>query len=144
MKLSNDNSKYILERPFGFNYKDASNLANHFVKHLEEKNIYRMDHYLGKEAVQKIMTLRFSNTILSHSWNNKAIESVMITCSESALIEESENLEFKLYFTKYGIIRDMIMTHLLQLLTLITMNVPNSRHNEDIRDKKLEILQRTK
>ena len=130
-----DNVRIIIEKPFGSDYKTAMELNDHLKEFYSEKQIYRIDHYLAKEAVQNILVFRFANNIFYPVWNNGYIESIQITAFEEIGVEDRGA-----YFDRSGIIRDMIQNHLLQLLALITMEAPVSLNPEDIRFQKLNVL----
>jgi glucose-6-phosphate 1-dehydrogenase len=102
---------------------------------MAETQIYRIDHYLGKETVQNMMVLRFANAIYEPIWNRRYIESVQVTVSESIGIEGRGD-----YYDSAGALRDMVPNHIFQLLSLIGMEPPNSFHAEDLRDEKVKLL----
>ena len=101
----------------------------------KEEEIYRIDHYLGKEMVQNIEVLRFSNAFFEPLWNNKHIANVQITLSETVGVEERGG-----YYDKSGALRDMVQNHMLQMLAMIAMEPPSRLHPEDIRDEKVKAL----
>ncbi|MFW5959762.1 MAG: glucose-6-phosphate dehydrogenase, partial [Chitinivibrionales bacterium] len=125
----------IIEKPFGYDYISANNLDSELVKYFNEESIYRIDHYLAKEAVQNIMIFRFANTVFGPVWNNRYIEEIQINASETMGVQNRAA-----YFDSAGIIRDMIQNHLTQLLCLITMEPPVSLDPDDIRAQKIDIL----
>ncbi len=129
------NVRIIIEKPFGSDYQTARELNRHLKEFYTEKQIYRIDHYLAKEAVQNILVFRFANNIFYPVWNSSYIESIQINAFEEIGVESRGA-----YFDKSGIIRDMIQNHLLQLLALITMEAPVSLEPESIRHQKLNIL----
>ena len=137
--LKNDAEKswirVVVEKPFGRDRESSDKLNNELLKEFSEEQIYRIDHYMGKEMVQNIMVLRFANQIFKPLWNAEYIKSVKIDWQEDIGIEGRGG-----YFDNYGIIRDVIQNHLLQILTLIAMNEPESLHADAIRDRKLEVL----
>ncbi|UXI22214.1 hypothetical protein NH340_JMT08157 [Sarcoptes scabiei] len=128
-------NRIIIEKPFGRDSNSSQRLSNHLAKLFEENQIYRIDHYLGKEMVQNLMSLRFANLIFSTVWNCKNISSVHITFKETLGVDGRGG-----YFDQYGIIRDVMQNHLLQMLTLIAMEKPLSTDPEDIRDEKVKVL----
>ncbi len=130
-----ENVRLIIEKPFGNDYETARELNRHLKEFYSEKQIYRIDHYLAKEAVQNILVFRFANNIFYPVWNNGYIESIQITAFEEIGVESRAA-----YFDKSGIIRDMVQNHLLQLLALVTMEAPVSLDPEDIRFQKMNIL----
>jgi glucose-6-phosphate 1-dehydrogenase len=125
----------VIEKPFGHDYASARELNTHLTRYFDESRIYRIDHYLAKEAVQNILVFRFANAIFEPVWNSKYIESIQINASEDIGIGSRAQ-----YFDSSGIIRDMVQNHLTQLLCLITMEPPASLDAEDIRMEKLDIL----
>lgn len=125
----------IIEKPFGYDYESSRKLNKQLVKYFKEKQIYRIDHYLAKEAVQNILVFRFANSVFYPVWNSGYIDSIQINAFEQIGIEERAQ-----YFDSAGIIRDMVQNHLIQLLCLITMEAPVSLDAEDIRAQKLNVL----
>jgi glucose-6-phosphate 1-dehydrogenase len=125
----------IIEKPFGYGYASAVALNRELAAQFDESQIFRIDHYLGKEAVQNIMVFRFANAIFDPLWNSRCIESIQISALENFGILERGN-----YFDKAGILRDMVQNHLLQLLSLIAMEAPISLDAEDIRAQKINLL----
>lgn len=132
-------SSIIIEKPFGYDYKSARELNRELGVCFSESQIFRIDHYLAKEAVQNILTFRFANVAFRPSWNSHYIESIQINALESIGI-----VERGAYFDRAGIIRDMVQNHLLQLLCLLTMDAPPSLAAEDIRQQKINILKTIK
>ena len=136
--LSRENgnfSRMIIEKPFGHDLDSAKKLDAELHKYLNEKQIYRIDHYLGKETVQNIMMMRFANIVFEPIWNYKYIDHVQITVSEQLGVENRIG-----YFENTGLLRDMFQNHILQLLTLITMEPPASLNADMIHDEKIKIL----
>ena len=127
--------RVILEKPFGSDYQSALELDYSLHKYLQERQIYRIDHYLGKETVQNIMVLRFANLIFEPVWNAQYIDSVQITVAESVGVEHRAG-----YFDKTGLLRDMFQNHLLEMLSLVAMEIPSGSDAEAIRDEKLKLL----
>ncbi|MGA7277790.1 MAG: glucose-6-phosphate dehydrogenase, partial [Desulfocapsaceae bacterium] len=127
--------RVVFEKPFGQDLDSARQLNESIGSVLREDQIYRVDHYLGKELVQNILYLRFANEIFSCSWHREAIDHVQITVSESLGIEERAG-----YYDQSGAIRDMVQNHLLQLLSLITMEKPATGHGDDIRDEAARVI----
>ena len=119
--------------------KSAEDLNKHIRQYFKEEEIFRIDHYLGKEMVQNIESLRFGNTIFEPLWNNKYISNVQITLSETLGIEDRGQ-----YYDSTGALKDMVQNHALQILTLIAMEKPESRNSKDIRLKKIELLNNIK
>ncbi len=127
--------RVIIEKPFGENLESARALNEKMTDIFTEKDIYRIDHYLGKEMIQNIMTIRFANPILESIWNNRYIDNIQITSNETLGV-----LTRGKYYEKSGALKDMFQNHMLQLLTLITMEPPASLNTEDIRDEKVKVL----
>jgi len=127
--------RVVVEKPFGHNLQSAHVLNNHLLRHVRERQIFRIDHYLGKETVQNIMMFRFSNAIVEQLWNREAIEHVQITVSEDIGVGGRGG-----YFEEAGTLRDMTQNHLLQILSLVAMEPPPSLAAEDIRNEKVKLL----
>ena len=130
-----ENVRIIIEKPFGSDLESARKLNDTLKDFYSEKQIYRIDHYLAKEAIQNIMVFRFANNIFYPVWNNSFIESIQISAFEELGVESRGD-----YFDGAGIIRDMVQNHLFQLLALLTMEAPVSLDPEDIRIQKMAIL----
>ncbi len=128
-------SRVIIEKPFGTNYAEAAELNTRLLSVLDESQIYRIDHYLGKETVQNILALRFANHVLEPIWNREHIQSVMITAAEDGGIGSRAS-----YYDSSGALRDLIQNHLLQLLTLVAMEPPAKFSADDIRAEKAKVL----
>ena len=127
--------RVIVEKPFGYSLESAQALHHRLSKYLQEKQIYRIDHYLGKGTVQNMLVFRFSNTMMEPLWNRNYIDHVQITHSESFGVAGRAD-----YYDGAGAMRDMIQSHLLQLLTLIAMEPPVTMEAEDLRDEKVKVL----
>jgi glucose-6-phosphate 1-dehydrogenase len=125
----------IIEKPFGYDYASSKALDNELNSYLKESQIYRIDHYLAKEAVQNIMVFRFANSLFNPVWNSSCIESIQISA-----LEKEGIVERGAYFDGAGIIRDMIQNHLLQLLSILTMEPPVSLKADDIKAQKVSVL----
>ncbi len=128
-------TRVIIEKPFGRDLETASALNKNLSAVLDESQIYRIDHYLGKETVQNIMALRFSNRFIMPLWDSSNIDHVQITVAESVGVEGRWG-----YYDKYGAMRDMIQNHLMQLLCLIAMEPPCSLDANNVRDEKVKVL----
>ena len=128
-------NRVIIEKPFGHDYDSSEKLSRHLAGLFSENQIYRIDHYLGKEMVQNLMILRFANRIFSPIWNRENISSVMITFKENFGTQGRGG-----YFDSFGIIRDVMQNHLLQILSLVAMERPVSASAEDIRNEKVRFL----
>jgi glucose-6-phosphate 1-dehydrogenase len=125
----------VVEKPIGHDKSSAIEINNQFAKYFEEHQIYRIDHYLGKETVQNLMALRFANTFFENQWNNKNIDNVQITVAESIGVADRIS-----YYNDYGAIRDMLQNHLLQLICLVAMEPPSYFEADQVRDEKLRVL----
>lgn len=128
-------TRVIIEKPFGHDSDSSAELSNHLASLFKEEEIYRIDHYLGKEMVQNVMTLRFGNRIFGPIWNRENIASVMISFKEPFGTQGRGG-----YFDNFGIIRDVMQNHLMQILCLVAMEKPVSTSAEDIRDEKVKVL----
>lgn len=128
-------SRVVIEKPFGKDRASADELTAGISQVIDERDIYRIDHYLGKEAIQNLMALRFANLIFEPVWNRKYIDRVCIDWKETIGVEDRAG-----YFEDYGIVRDVIQNHLLQILSLIAMEEPQSLHPHDVRDEKVKVL----
>lgn len=127
--------RVIVEKPFGRDLPSARALNEMIGSYLDECQIYRIDHYLGKETVQNILVLRFGNSIFEPLWNRHHIDYVEITAAETIGIEGRGT-----FYEQTGVVRDIIQNHLLQVLSLVTMEVPSSFSADDIRDEKAQLL----
>lgn len=132
-------TRVIIEKPFGRDDKSSDKLSNHLAGLFKEEQIYRIDHYLGKEMVQNLMTIRFANQIFNPAWNRENIASVLISFKEPFGTEGRGG-----YFDDFGIIRDVMQNHLLQILSLVAMEKPVTLNPNDIRDEKVKVLRHIK
>ncbi|KAI8086451.1 glucose-6-phosphate dehydrogenase [Halteromyces radiatus] len=128
-------NRIVVEKPFGKDLASSTALAKDLAQLFAEKEIFRIDHYLGKEMVKNMMTVRFANIFFSHIWNRMYIDNVQITFKEPFGTEGRGG-----YFDEFGIIRDVMQNHLLQILSLIAMERPISTDAEAIRDEKVKVL----
>src|SRR5262245_22702131 len=128
--------RVIVEKPFGDSYDSARALNARLRAVLDERQIYRIDHYLGKETVQNLLVFRFANGIFEPIWNRQYIDSVQITVAETGGVEQRGR-----YYDKAGALRDMVPNHLFQLLALTAMEPPSSFEAESVRDEKMKVLQ---
>ena len=128
--------RVVVEKPFGTDLESAKELSSHLRELLHERQIFRIDHYLGKETVQNLLTLRFGNAIFEPLWNRRYIESVQITVAETVGMEGRRGP----YYEEAGAIRDMVQNHMMQLLSLTAMEPPVAWGAESIRDEKAKVL----
>ena len=129
-------SRIIIEKPFGSDSASATALQKELTFHLDESQIYRIDHYLGKETVQNLLLFRFSNPIFESLWNNSHIDHVQITVSEEIGIGTRGK-----FFEEAGILRDIVANHMMQLLSVVTMEPPSNFQADTIRNEKVKVLQ---
>ncbi len=127
--------RLVVEKPFGRDLQSAVELSEKIRRCFDETQIYRIDHYLGKETVQNILMFRFANTIYEPIWNRNYIDSVQITIAEKIGVEHRAS-----YYDKAGALRDMFQNHMLQMLALVAMEPPISFEADHIRDEKVKLL----
>ncbi|MEY4762046.1 MAG: Glucose-6-phosphate 1-dehydrogenase, partial [Pseudomonadota bacterium] len=133
--LASAQSRVVLEKPLGSDLKTADEINEHVGKVFAEHQIYRIDHYLGKEAVQNLIALRFGNTLFEPLWRRGRIRHVQITVAETLGVESRGA-----FYDQTGALRDMVQNHLLQLLCIIAMEPPISSDADAMRDEKLKVL----
>ncbi|MGY3766503.1 glucose-6-phosphate dehydrogenase [Vagococcus vulneris] len=129
-------SRLVIEKPFGTDYKSAKKLNNEISAVFSEEQIFRIDHYLGKEMIQNISAIRFGNTIFESLWNHKYIDNIQITLAESIGVEERGG-----YYDQSGALKDMVQNHILQVVALLAMEPPTIFSDEAIRSEKITALQ---
>ena len=127
--------RVIVEKPFGHDLKSAVDLDNQLYKVLNENQLYRIDHYLGKETVQNILMFRFANAVFEPIWNRRYVDHVQITVAETLGVEHRAG-----YFEQAGQLRDMFQNHMMQMLALVAMEPPSSFDADRVRDEKLKLL----
>jgi len=128
-------SRIVLEKPIGHDLKSSGQVNGAVGEYFSERNIYRIDHYLGKETVQNLLALRFANRMINSQWDNSCIDHVQITAAETVGIEGRWS-----YYDKVGQLRDMVQNHLLQLLCMVAMEPPSSLQADEIRAEKVKLL----
>lgn len=127
--------RVVIEKPFGYDLLSAQTLQSRFLRYLNENQIFRIDHYLGKGTVQNILVFRFANLMLEPLWNRNYIDHVQITHSETRGIENRAD-----YYEGAGALRDMLQSHLMQLMALVAMEPPAMMDAESLRDEKVKVL----
>jgi glucose-6-phosphate 1-dehydrogenase len=133
--LIDERARVVLEKPLGHDLASAQQINDDVGRYFQERQIFRIDHYLGKETVQNLMVLRFGNTIFEPLWRSPYIKSVQITVAESVGVGSRAG-----FYDGTGAMRDMIQNHLLQLLCIVAMEPPVSLHPDAVRDEKLKVL----
>jgi glucose-6-phosphate 1-dehydrogenase len=131
-----ENTRIVLEKPIGHDLKSAQELSRTVREVFDEPRVFRIDHYVGKEAVQNILVFRFANSMVERAWCGEAVDHVQITVAESPGIGGRGR-----YYEEAGALRDMVQNHLLQVLAFVAMEPPDSLDPEDVRDRKAELLE---
>src|ERR1700744_5908629 len=126
--------RIIIEKPFGRDLSSAEHLNTLLHKYFQEKQVFRIDHYLGKETVQNLMVMRFANSIFEPIWNYKYIDHVQITVAETVSSDDRAG-----YYDKSGALRDMVQNHIFQLMALVAMEPPAALDERSIRDEKVKV-----
>lgn len=127
--------RIVVEKPFGEDIESAHRLNTHLHKYFSEEQIYRIDHYLGKETVQNLLVFRFANTLIEPIWNRFYIDHVQITVAENHGIDGRAN-----YYDQAGALRDMLQNHMMQLLSVVAMEPPATLDADALRDEKVKVL----
>lgn len=133
--LTEDDSRIVVEKPFGRDLETAQELNAILAAHFHESQIYRIDHYLGKETVQNLMAVRFGNMLFEPLWNSQYIDHIQITVAETVGVAGRD-----VYYERAGAMRDMVQNHLMQLLCLIAMEPPAKFEPDAVRDEKLKVI----
>lgn len=134
-KLITSRSRVVLEKPLGHNAESSKKINNEISDYFNESQIFRIDHYLGKETVQNLMVLRFTNNLYENAWNAQNIDNIQITVSENLGVGSRGG-----FYDKYGALLDMVQNHLLQLMCLVAIEPPNILDANTVRDEKLKVL----
>ena len=134
-----EHSRVVIEKPFGHDFKSAGRLQSVVERHLREKQVYRIDHYLGKDTVNNILASRFSNILLEPLWNRQYIDEVQIFATETISCEGRAQ-----YYETAGAVRDMLQNHILQVLSLIAMEAPCRMNARELRREKTKVLAATR
>ncbi|MGZ8557295.1 MAG: glucose-6-phosphate dehydrogenase [Chitinophagaceae bacterium] len=130
-----EHTRIVFEKPFGHDLKSANKLNTLLTGLFDEEQIFRIDHYLGKETVQNILAFRFANVMFEPIWNCNFIDHIQITAAETVGVEDRGS-----YFEQAGVLRDMVQNHILQLLCMVAMEAPTSFEANEIRNKKVDVL----
>jgi glucose-6-phosphate 1-dehydrogenase len=137
--LMTENIRIVLEKPLGYNYESAKAINDEVGACFQENQIFRIDHYLGKETVQNLLALRFGNSLFEPLWSREVIDHVQITVAEALGVDDRIH-----FYNGIGAMRDMIQNHLLQLVCLIAMEPPSNLSDDALRDEKLKVLRALK
>ncbi len=137
--LTGQRSRIVLEKPLGHDLESSEAINSAVARFFAEDQIYRIDHYLGKESVQNLMAVRFGNVLFEPLWRREWVKEVQITIAEELGVERRGN-----FYDGIGALRDMVQNHLLQLLCMVAMEPPTSLSEDAIRDEKLKILKRVR
>jgi glucose-6-phosphate 1-dehydrogenase len=135
LSADRDHARIVVEKPFGHDLDSARELNQMLTQHFAEEQIFRIDHYLGKETVQNILAFRFANALFEPIWDRRYIDHVQITVAEQVGIGRRGD-----YYEHAGALRDMVQNHLLQILCMIAMESPVSFSSDEIRNKKVDVL----
>lgn len=133
--LDNEHARVVMEKPIGYDLESSKIINDQVSRYFSESQIYRIDHYLGKETVLNLLSLRFANSLFSTNWDHSSIDHVQITVAESVGIEGRWG-----FYDGTGQMRDMVQNHLLQILSLLAMEPPTDLSSESIRDEKLKVI----
>lgn len=139
IKKNEKNSRIVFEKPFGEDLKTAKEINTKLWQYFNEDQIYRIDHYLGKEMIQNVLVVRFANIIFENNWDNSSIENIIILAKEKEGIFNRGN-----YYDKVGALKDMVQSHLMQMVALITMEKPTLFTSDQIKDEKVKAIKNLK
>ena len=131
-----DQARIVVEKPIGHDLASARALDRIAHEVFAEPQVFRIDHYVGKEAVQNILVFRFANSMVERAWSGETVDHIQITVAESVGVERRGR-----YYEEAGALRDMVQNHLLQVLSFVAMEPPDSLAPEDVRDRKAEVLE---
>ncbi|MBN8888057.1 MAG: glucose-6-phosphate dehydrogenase [Rudaea sp.] len=137
--LNGEDARVVIEKPIGSDLASATVINNDVASAFDEKHVFRIDHYLGKETVQNLLALRFGNVLFEPLWNARRIDHVQITVAETVGLEKRGA-----YYDNAGALRDMVQNHMLQLLCMVAMEAPASLDADAVRDEKLKVLRSLK
>jgi glucose-6-phosphate 1-dehydrogenase len=135
----NEGARIVLEKPLGYDLASSNAINDAVGEIFAEEQIYRIDHYLGKESVQNLLALRFGNVLFEPLWRREWVESIQITIAEELGVEARGD-----FYNQTGALRDMVQNHLLQLLSIVAMEPPHSIESDSVRDEKLRVLRSLK
>ncbi|WP_373050273.1 glucose-6-phosphate dehydrogenase [Thalassovita aquimarina] len=133
--MADMNTRIVVEKPFGRDLETAKELNRSLADHFDEHQVYRIDHYLGKETVQNLMAIRFGNMLFEPLWNSQYVDHIQITVAETVGVQGRGE-----YYDRAGAMRDMVQNHLMQLLCLIAMEPPSRFEPDAVRDEKLKVI----
>lgn len=137
--LNGENVRIVLEKPLGTDLASSQEINTDVAKFFKESQVYRIDHYLGKESLQNLIPLRFGNVFFEQVWNNRFVKSVQITIAEQLGVEERGE-----FYDATGALRDMVQNHIIQMLCFTAMERPKSLAGDDVRDEKMKVLKALK
>lgn len=135
LSKNRERARIVVEKPLGHDLESSRTINRALARYFEEKQIFRIDHFLGKETVQNILAMRFANPMFEPVWNRRYIDHIAITVAETLGVEHRGG-----YYEKAGALRDMVQNHLLQLLCLVAMEAPVVYDADDIRNRKMDVL----
>jgi len=139
IEKGDENARIVFEKPFGEDLKTAKAINAKLWNYFDEKQIFRIDHYLGKEMIQNILVVRFANIIFENTWDNRTIDSIVIIAKEKEGILNRGN-----YYDKVGALKDMVQSHLMQMVALVTMEKPKTFTSDAIKDEKVKVIKKLK